>query len=303
MAELTSAYVGSLFFGGSFYALLGLMTYTVVNRGRPFDLPQWYLGSARGPRETVLVCLYFPAIVALWPLVLPPCLAARLGFRVPERLRAMARRVRDRGRRMCGGGNGGGGRRDGVDLERWADVSLDGELADGAGGPATWGGFVNPFEGRGRSRSRTRGPEASESRSPRDRGGDDDSAVAGSEQQQQQQQQRRRRPPTVWYTKLPSPAEMMQSAMGQTSPGGGDGGSSSSSSGERGRSPGPEDGHGNGHGNDNSSTPLASRLPRVADEVVDPDPVGKPQFLQRLQTIPEDEGGELGGDREDARLR
>ncbi|EFQ34390.1 hypothetical protein CGRA01v4_13845 [Colletotrichum graminicola] len=260
MAIIDNAVFGGLLYGGCGYAFLGLVTYTVVNMGGLLALPAWYTGSARGPKERVLLALWFPAIVALWPLVLPPWLAARFGRRACEWLRVMGRRARSRGRRLCCGGGDGS-----VDLESGGEISLD----EGRRW-ARLGFFVNPFEDRGRSRSRARDgrPEVSENRSPMDRGAD--GSAAGSEQQQKQQQRPLPLPPTTWYTKLPSPEEM-QRARAQASSGG-------------------------------SSAPPAS-LPQVADNVVYPDPAGRSEVLRRLQTIHEDKGGELGGGWEDVRLR
>ncbi|KAK1573567.1 uncharacterized protein LY79DRAFT_697492 [Colletotrichum navitas] len=272
MAPIDTASFGGLLYGGCGYAFLGLVTYTVVNMGGLLALPAWYAGSARGPKERVLLALWFPAIVALWPFVLPPWLAARFGFRACEWLGVMGMRARGRGRKLCCGGGGGDGS---VDLESGGEVSLDEGRRR-----ARLGVFVNPFEHRGRSKSRARDdrPEVSENRSPMDRGAD--GSAAGPEQQ-------RSLPPTTWYTKLPSPEEM-QRARAQASSGGFPGS-------------GPDDGNGDG-GLDNSAPPAS--LPQVkADKVVDSGPVGRSEALQRLQTIHEDNGGELGGGWEDVSLR
>ncbi|KAK2027055.1 hypothetical protein LX32DRAFT_729692 [Colletotrichum zoysiae] len=268
MSPVESVFIGGLFAAGCGYALLGVLTYVAFNGGSLSALPAWYVGSARGPREKVLLALWFPAVVALWPLVLPPWLVSRFGFRVCERLGAMSRRARGRGRRLCGGGGG-------VDMESGGEASLDERRRRRRhrwgtdAGPVTLGVFVDPFDGdRGRSGSRAGRPEVSENRSPMDRGADG-SRPEGPEQQR-----------TTWYSKLPSPAEM-QRARAQTSPGG------SSSSSSPGRSPGTENGNGDGGLDDDEEDGCA--------------PVAGTEALRRLQTIPEDEGCGLGGGREDVR--
>ncbi|KAK2049369.1 hypothetical protein LZ31DRAFT_627680 [Colletotrichum somersetense] len=267
MSPVESVFIGGLFTAGCGYALLGVLTYVAVNGGSLSALPGWYVGSARGSKEKVLLALWFPAVVVLWPLILPPWLVSQFDFRVCERLGAMSRRARGRGRRLCGGGGGGG-----VDTESGGEVSLDERQRRrhrrGTGaGPVTLGVF---------------------NRSPMDRGAD------GSRPEGPGQQR------TTWYNKLSSPAEM-QRARAQASPGG----SSSSSSPSPGRSPGLE--NGNGDGGLDGSVPSSAIFPQAAEElvvvVVDDgcDPVAGTEALRRLQTIPEDEGCGLGGGREDVR--
>ncbi|KAK2058654.1 hypothetical protein LY76DRAFT_605350 [Colletotrichum caudatum] len=200
MSPAESVFIGGLFAAGCGYALLGVLTYVAAANGGSLSAPPaWYVGSARGPKEKVLLALWFPAVVVSWPLILPPWLVSRFGFRVCERLGAMGRRARGRGRRLCGGGGGGI-----VDMERGTDA-----------GPATLGVFVDPFDDddRGRPSSRAGRPEVSENRSPMDRGAGDGSRPEGPGLQR-----------TAWYDKLPPPppaAEVVQRARAQTTPGGG----------------------------------------------------------------------------------
>ncbi|KAK2017361.1 hypothetical protein LZ32DRAFT_24135 [Colletotrichum eremochloae] len=253
------------------YIIFGIFLYALWNRGR--TLPAWYVDSARRRREKVLVVLWYTTAVALWPLLMLGLMSVLLG--------AMCRKVRDRGRRLFRDG-GRRRRRDAVDLERWSEVPLN---RGSSRAPATVVVFVDPFEDRGRlsSRARADGPEVSEDRSPRDCG-----ANRGSEQ---------RLPPTVWCNRLPSPVEMQRATV-QASLGGSSSSSSSSpSSSEGGRSPGSSHPSGSGSGdvNSNGSAAPPASLPRGGDRIIDSNPIGKAEALQWLQTIPEDERGDLGG--------
>ncbi|KZL80638.1 hypothetical protein CI238_08336 [Colletotrichum incanum] len=244
------------------YAVFGVITYSLVNNFRLIALPEWYNTSGRGLKEKVLVTLWFPAIFALWPVVLPPWLTARCGFRLCEKLRMLVKRVKIKGEGLCRDAGLAGEHRDGVELERWLEISLDEEQAAGSTTARTV--FVDPFEERGRSHSRTCALEASESRSPKDRSAN--SSVLESEQL----------PVVVWYKKLLSPAELQDSTAKMPSSGNG----SPSSSGNRRRSPNSNDSNGN-------SSVQSTSLPLLAEEVIDSDPSGKAKALQRLQTIPE----------------
>ncbi|GKT93777.1 hypothetical protein CT0861_02251 [Colletotrichum tofieldiae] len=244
------------------YAVFGVITYSLVNKCRLFALPEWYNTSGRGLKEKILVTLWFPAIFALWPVVLPPWLTATYGSSLCEKLRVLVTRVKEKGKGLRRDREPAGEHRGGVELERWLEIPLGEEQS--AGFTTTRTVFVNPFEERGRSRSRARALKSSEDRSPKDRR--TNSSALKPE----------KLPVVVWYQKLPSPSEVQDVIAKMLSSG--NGGPSSS----RGRLRSPDSNDSNGNGSAKSTNSLL-----LAEGVIESHPSGKAKALQRLQTIPE----------------
>ncbi|KXH26809.1 hypothetical protein CSAL01_00355 [Colletotrichum salicis] len=110
------------------------------------------------------------------------------------------RRVKRTRNAMCRHINGE--RREGMELERWEEIELEEGNSDVLRKNTTMGNFINPFDDRGRSSTRSSSGTSSSDQSPTDRRASPSATETT---------------PIRWYERLPSPTEM-EGALGQAGP-------------------------------------------------------------------------------------
>ncbi|OHF00868.1 hypothetical protein CORC01_03696 [Colletotrichum orchidophilum] len=238
----------------AFYAILGLTIYAFMNRFRL--VPEWYKSSARNLQYKIMLILWFPAIMILWPLAIARMIPSKCDLKIMDKPASFFRDVKTKGRALCR--RASGDPREGMELERWEEIELEEENARGLRNNATLGIFVNPFDDRGRSSTRRSSGSTSNEPSPTDC-----RAVPLTLEL----------PPIRWYEKLPLPAELGD----LNQPGSSSNGGKSSAEGTRSCSPYSEDVNG----------PTSMAIPCESVEASAPHPLGKSKATQKLQTIPE----------------
>ncbi|KAI3542893.1 hypothetical protein CABS01_07137 [Colletotrichum abscissum] len=247
------------------YTISALVFYAFLNRCRFF--PRWYESSDKRLQHKVLLLLWLPATLILWPLSLLLIISSKCGFDVGDRLAILYRRMKTNSRALSR--HISGEPREGMELDRWEEIELEEENHNVLRKNTTMGVFINPFDERGRSSTRSSSGSNSRDSSPTDcRTSPSTTEIS----------------PVKWYERLPSPAGMKGALIqaGSSSNGG-----PSPADSTRSESPYPDDG---------DSRQLTTTPAESVDTVLSV-PSRKFKTTRKLQTIPEQtakvEGWEL----------
>ncbi|UQC91495.1 uncharacterized protein CLUP02_17030 [Colletotrichum lupini] len=171
------------------YTISALVFYAFLNRCRFF--PGWYGSSDKRLQHKVLLLLWLPATLILWPLSLLLIISSKCGFDVGDRLANLYRRMKTNSRALSR--HISGEPREGMELDRWEEIELEEENHNVLRKNTTMGVFINPFDERGRSSTRSSSVSNSRDPSPKDRR--TSSSATGIS-------------PVKWYERLASPANM-----------------------------------------------------------------------------------------------
>ncbi|KAK1546483.1 hypothetical protein CPAR01_00450 [Colletotrichum paranaense] len=171
------------------YTISALVFYAFLNRCRFF--PRWYESSDKRLQHKVLLLLWLPATLILWPLSLLLIISSKCGFDVGDRLANLYRRMKTNSRALSR--HISGEPREGMELDRWEEIELEEENHNVLRKNTTMGVFINPFDERGRSSTRSSSGSNSRDPSPTDcRASPSATEIS----------------PVKWYERLPSPAGM-----------------------------------------------------------------------------------------------
>ncbi|KXH38536.1 hypothetical protein CSIM01_05661 [Colletotrichum simmondsii] len=171
------------------HTISALVSYAFLNRCRFF--PEWYESSDKRLQHKVLLLLWIPATLILWPLSLLLFMSSKCGFDVVDKLANLYRRMKTTSRALSR--HISGEPREGMELDRWEEIELEEVNSDVLRKNTTMGVFINPFDERGRSSTRSSSGSNSRDPSPTDCR-TSPSATETS--------------PVKWYERLPSPAKM-----------------------------------------------------------------------------------------------
>ncbi|KAK1671583.1 hypothetical protein BDP55DRAFT_752492 [Colletotrichum godetiae] len=237
------------------YTIAAVVFYASLNRCR--FLLKWYENSARRLHSNILLLLWLSATLTFWPIALALAISSKCGFDIVDKFTSLLQRVKRTGNAMCR--HISGERREGMELERWKEIELEEGNSDVLRKNTTMGNFINPFDDRGRSSTRSSSGSSSSDQSPTDRRASPSA---------------REITPIRWYERLPSPTEMAR-ALDQVSPR--SRGCPSSAGRSRSESP---------YSDDSDARQPTTILFESANTAV-PNPGRKSKMKRMLQTIPE----------------
>lgn len=237
------------------YTISALIFYAFLNRCRFF--PGWYESSEKRLQHKVLLVLWLPATLVLWPLSLLLVIPSKCGFDIVDKVANIFRRIKTKSKAVSR--HLSGEPRQGMELDRWEEIELEEGNSNVLRKNTTMRDFINPFDERGRSSTRSSSGSNNRDPSPTDR----QTPPSATELS-----------PVKWYETLPSPAEM-EGAFDQAGPSSSGGPSSAESN----SSESPY--------SDNVDARQPTTIPVGGVDAASSDSSRKSKTTRKLQTIPE----------------